>query len=514
MQSKKVKTLIMQWVLPTIILVALLVGVLTDYRSRNVKVVNSFVESSIEQTGGTYSRNISATLNAMTGVTDVIDEMMEDRADGNIYHLVESLDAIKSSGAAFSVVYCYSDGIAVATGYENASLKSTDYYDKLQGTDSFFAYTEDDGFTGQPAIIYVSPVEFHEEVQGYLIAFLNPKELTQLFQDGNSYGEEVFYAIVNQQGSILASFGGVNTTGLLENDFWSAIKQGTEMEGSWNVFDRLRQNRQFGKIKITKGEEQRILCQFPIENTDWCLVMGLQQEYADRMLEKVWNPMVWLLVKIGIFLIGYLTIVVVINVMTRIRNSEQKRELEAKADTDLLTELSNKIATERQIREYMAENPDKQAVMFVLDVDNFKKINDTLGHAFGDEVLRNLGMRLRSMFRVTDIIGRIGGDEFIIFLKDVREDAVIEREGRKIETFFRNFEVGEYVKYSVTASVGGAVFPRDADNFEDLYKAADRAVYSSKKHGKNQLSFYRQENQSEAGKEESQSGNENNGSQE
>lgn len=286
------------------------------------------------------------------------------------------------------------------------------------------------------------------------------------------------------------------------------------MEGSWNVFDRLRQNRQFGKIKITKGEEQRILCQFPIENTDWCLVMGLQQEYADRMLEKVWNPMVWLLVKIGIFLIGYLTIVVVINVMTRIRNSEQKRELEAKADTDLLTELSNKIATERQIREYMAENPDKQAVMFVLDVDNFKKINDTLGHAFGDEVLRNLGMRLRSMFRVTDIIGRIGGDEFIIFLKDVREDAVIEREGRKIETFFHNFEVGEYVKYSVTASVGGAVFPRDADNFEDLYKAADRAVYSSKKHGKNQLSFYRQENQSEAGKEESQSGNENNGSQE
>ena len=143
----------------------------------------------------------------------------------------------------------------------------------------------------------------------------------------------------------------------------------------------------------------------------------------------------------------------------------------------------------------MRSHPEEQALLFVLDVDNFKKINDTLGHAFGDEVLRNLGMRLRSMFRVTDIIGRIGGDEFIIFLKDIKDNAVIEREGKKIEQFFHNFEVGEYVKYSVTASVGGAVFPRDADNFEDLYKAADKAVYISKKQGKNQLSYYKKDNE-------------------
>ena len=126
----------------------------------------------------------------------------------------------------------------------------------------------------------------------------------------------------------------------------------------------------------------------------------------------------------------------------------------------------------------------------MVDVDNFKKINDTLGHAFGDEVLRNLGIRLKSMFRVTDIIGRIGGDEFLVFLKDVRDDESIEHEGKKLEQFFHHFEVGEYVKYSVTASIGGAVFPRDANTFEDLYKAADSAVYVSKKHGKNQLSFY------------------------
>ena len=180
-----------------------------------------------------------------------------------------------------------------------------------------------------------------------------------------------------------------------------------------------------------------------------------------------------------------------INILVRIKASEHSKVLEDKADTDLLTDLNNKMATERKIREYMEQYPDKQGVLFVLDVDNFKKINDTMGHAFGDEVLRNLAVRLQSMFRATDIVGRTGGDEFMVFLKDIRDITMIEREGKKIEQFFHQFEVGEYVKYSVTASVGAAVFPRDGRTFEDLYKSADNALYVSKRHGKNQLTFYK-----------------------
>lgn len=79
---------------------------------------------------------------------------------------------------------------------------------------------------------------------------------------------------------------------------------------------------------------------------------------------------------------------------------------------------------------------------------------------FGDEVLRNLAVRLQSMFRATDIVGRTGGDEFMVFLKDIRDITMIEREGKKIEQFFHQFEVGEYVKYSVTARRGSSSVPR------------------------------------------------------
>ena len=191
-----------------------------------------------------------------------------------------------------------------------------------------------------------------------------------------------------------------------------------------------------------------------------------------------------LIVKISISIAAALIVITVINVLVRIKASEHSKVLEDKADTDLLTDLNNKMATERKIREYMG-------VLFVLDVDNFKKINDTMGHAFGDEVLRNLAVRLQSMFRATDIVGRTGGDEFMVFLKDIRDITMIEREGKKIEQFFHQFEVGEYVKYSVTASVGAAVFPGDGNTFENLYKSADNALYVSKRHGKNQLTFYK-----------------------
>ena len=76
------------------------------------------------------------------------------------------------------------------------------------------------------------------------------------------------------------------------------------------------------------------------------------------------------------------------------------------------------------------------------------------------------------------------------FLKNIKDDDLILKEGKRVENFFRNFQAGDYVKYSVTASIGAAVYPRDAKDFEELYKAADHALYLAKRRGKNQLAFY------------------------
>ena len=74
----------------------------------------------------------------------------------------------------------------------------------------------------------------------------------------------------------------------------------------------------------------------------------------------------------------------------------------------------------------------------------------------------------------------------------IKDDEIKEREAGRVAAFFKNFKAGEYVKYSVTASIGVAVYSKDGDTFEALYKAADQAVYQAKRHGKNQLAFYKQ----------------------
>lgn len=490
MQDKRSTKIIIQWVIPTVLLMALLVNTLIKSWEENKGVVDSFVRNRIEQTGATYCRNINLMLQSMMSEVNSMDVMLEQNGASAAPFLEDAIAAVTDCGTTNRIVYCNIDGSVVMQGEEPINLSTTDYFSKLQGTSPFFTYTENDGITGKEAILYVNPVTPEEEADGYLIAYLSPEMLKEVFENSRGYWSDVFFAVVDDDGKIMASYGGVIGTSLLKDDFWNYVKQGTQTDGDWDSFDKSRMNRLRSRINIVKEKEQRILYQFPIGNTQFCMVMGIDQSYADEMLSQIWNPIVELLITIGICVICYLTLIVVINVKNGIKNLEQKRELEDKMESDLLTGLNNKIATEEKISEYMRLYPQSQAVLFVLDVDNFKKINDTLGHAFGDEVLRSLGVRLQSLFRVTDIIGRIGGDEFIIFLKDIKSDTDITREGKKIETFFQQFEVGEYVKYSVTASVGGAVFPRDADNFMDLYKAADVAVYTSKKRGKNRVSFY------------------------
>ena len=91
---------------------------------------------------------------------------------------------------------------------------------------------------------------------------------------------------------------------------------------------------------------------------------------------------------------------------------------------------------------------------------------------------------------VKDFNLEIADQEFIIFLKDLKDDAVIEREASRVAGFFKDFTVGTYTKYSPTASIGAAIFPRDGSDYESMYKAADTALYKAKRRGKNQLAFF------------------------
>ena len=157
---------------------------------------------------------------------------------------------------------------------------------------------------------------------------------------------------------------------------------------------------------------------------------------------------------------------------------------------DPLTGLYNKIVTQDLIKEYLkiADTSNYHSII-LMDVDDFKIVNDTMGHAHGDEVLKNVAGIIKSPFRSTDIVGRIGGDEFMILLKDIPSPKFAAEKAETLLELLRNYKLAKCSK-SYTVSMGVIVFRTNGVTFEDLYIKADSAMYEAKDKGKNKYLFY------------------------
>lgn len=175
---------------------------------------------------------------------------------------------------------------------------------------------------------------------------------------------------------------------------------------------------------------------------------------------------------------------------------EQKRhqlELQYKAERDLLTGLYNKSTTELLISKKLDANKGSAiaGVLFIIDIDNFKMINDRLGHLYGDAVLSELSENLQKLFRDGDIVGRIGGDEFLVYAEGLPNEGAIVKKANSICTaFLQTYADEKKEDYSVSSSIGIAIYPQDGDQFSTLFRSADAALYTSKAQGKNRNSFY------------------------
>ncbi len=173
----------------------------------------------------------------------------------------------------------------------------------------------------------------------------------------------------------------------------------------------------------------------------------------------------------------------------RVKKEERLRRM---SETDQLTGLNNKITTEYRIETVlMASEPQEDHhALLIVDIDNYKDVNDCFGHWYGDMVLAQLAAVLRAVFRESDILGRLGGDEFFVLLRDVGSLKVIEQKAKEICSGFRKTYSEQGKSVQISASVGVALYPRDGITFEQLYQNADAALYNVKANGKDGQQIY------------------------
>lgn len=170
---------------------------------------------------------------------------------------------------------------------------------------------------------------------------------------------------------------------------------------------------------------------------------------------------------------------------------QAERALQDRAERDSLTKLLNKHAGRKQAEEYFSRFPDGvSSAMMIIDLDNFKQVNDQYGHLFGDAVLTKVAREIKKLFRNQDIVSRIGGDEFLVLMRGVADRKLVESRCQRLLNMFRAVLQDQKVKLPLSCSIGIALSPEHGKTYYELFNRADQALYWAKAKGKNNFVIY------------------------
>ena len=174
-------------------------------------------------------------------------------------------------------------------------------------------------------------------------------------------------------------------------------------------------------------------------------------------------------------------------------DAEKRRaqHLIERAQQDALTKLYNKGACQELVSAVLQEAPpDSCSALLLIDLDNFKQANDTRGHLFGDALLMEVAHTLQSQFRARDIVARVGGDEFLVFLPRIPEPGLAMRKARQILDAVQELTAREQLPADLSCSIGIALSPAYGTTYQQLFQRADEALYRAKGLGKNQACLF------------------------
>ena len=494
MSSKKKgdrkKSEYLEWIIAAAVLLGYFLIVLLSYYGETKDFAKTTVDQELAIHVKEISESMVSDIRLLEQANKAAASMLSDKNIGILdkENLTKLGKVISCSPADIGVVIDIK-GLAMYPNGVKEDYAGNRYFNAAMSGDTVVSEMEYNDRMKDYCISVYSPVVYGKDIKGVVSLVMKTNSIDKVDRISGQDGNTIF-AMLNSEGTMVA-LKGVNAPANGTNiyDFL-----GGDDDNDAKKLAQYLDNEKNGVISVTINDEDRVVKFSSLGINEWYAAAFYTQKYVDRREYAYYKGARAVVIKSLVALFAFFMVMLFINVFSQRIYNKKNKELQNKAETDLLTGMLNKIATERHIQDYLDnEGKNIPGMLILIDVDNFKKINDTMGHAFGDQVLSTLGQTISNEFRVSDIFGRIGGDEFMLYLKNIPNDEIRDKEAKKLVNFFKNFQAGDYVKYSVGASIGVSMYPKDGENFEELYKAADKAVYRSKQEGKNQLRFYSDE---------------------
>ena len=271
---------------------------------------------------------------------------------------------------------------------------------------------------------------------------------------------------------------------------WNVAEDTISFSDTWNtlfgsipVYDRIRQRLTEGALfhpddlpllldairRIERGSDYEMLEVRTATNAGrymWCRIRASALRDETGRLDRI----------VGL----------VINIDT---DKQAEQALQDRAERDALTKLLNKAAGQRQAEEYLGQFPDGvSCALMIIDLDNFKQVNDSYGHLFGDSVLTRAAKEIRKLFRAQDIVARIGGDEFMVLMRGTSDRNLVENRCQRLRRVF-GAVFHEAGRLPISCSIGVALAPEHGTTYVELFRRADQALYRAKGQGRNTYIF-------------------------
>lgn len=453
------------------------------------------VQNSIEESSGkTIMTNVSRQSEHIRSILDIhygyLNGIAQEMGKSENLLSEENLDMLDSlceKTVLERVALIEADGTA---HYDNNVVKnvaSRRYFKEgMQGKETLSDPLES-SVDEETRVVLGVPVWMNGKVAGVLGGSYNVTTLSRMLF--NDFFDGVGYSLITtSDGEIIAYDGDPSYHKITYGDnFFEFYKEKTLLGGS--SLKDVREDFTTGTdglMKMRNGNDYRsdqYLAYTSLGMNDWMICYVIPVSEAQKTYAFIQRYEM-------IFTAAFIIMILLLVLYILHRNNSANEKLIQAAQTDGLTGIYNKKSTEEKINEILRDNPDETDTFVIMDIDYFKEVNDRYGHITGDKVLKKFGEVLQNHFREGDIVGRIGGDEFVVLMRKTEmKEGAVGRVKSLVEKM-QELPFPEMEGKNVTISVGISFAPECGRCYTDLYQTADSALYETKQAGRNGYHVY------------------------
>lgn len=437
--------------------------------------INNQYEIRLKETGDQLSENISRHILTSVSLLDAIGQGFGEYDDIHSKEAINNLISISPKTDFTRMWLTKEDGEAFSSDGLESDASGRDYLeDGLKGN-SGISNVQNSRVNDEVNVVVYAPIYKGDNIPGLVIGIYSLEELSDVL-DIECFNDSGYSYIFDSDGNILVRSNHEDEILKGENilDYWNDVHIESNLTVD-DIKDKLSNN-EASIIRYNDGSEERMGYFCPVGVNDWYTFVSFP---SDIVVTERNNT----LVSAGILCVKF---IIVVALVLLIRGYFKNRKLKYLAEIDIMTGILNRGTAEKYMNNIIKEHKNSTYALVLFDIDKFKQINDEYGHIAGDNLLKNVATIVKEEFGEDGLVGRLGGDEFIILAdcKDNR-DLILKRARAMAKRVSKLSSLYNNLKLSI--SVGVAFSGVEGNDFNELYKLADERMYKIKKNGGNSV---------------------------